>query len=106
MFGANPIKGWATEYVFDDDTFPPREIVPEIKPSDERTRTILNRIWEVYGHETGAQLSARTHTPGSPWDQVRNKSQGVRNADIDNKTIQDHYEKLRKKAAKGKDGRA
>ena len=107
QFGADPIRGWATDYEFDGDTFNIRTVTPEVEESDEQTVAILNRIWKVYGGETGAELSARTHTPGSPWDQVKKKCGGVRNADISNDIIRAHYEELREKAAKQPDdGRA
>ena len=105
-FGADPIKRLATDYEFDTNPLNIRTVTPEVDKSDEQTVAILNRIWEVYGNESGAQLSARTHTPGSPWAQVKEANGGVRNADIGNEIIREHYEELREKAIKLSNGRA
>lgn len=50
--------------------------VPTIfeKPGEvEFTRTLLNRIWEIYSPYTAIQLSNLTHEPDTPWSQVFNE---------------------------------
>jgi uncharacterized phage-associated protein len=35
---------------------------------DARESHLIDQIWEKYGSQSGLQLSALTHVPGSPWD--------------------------------------
>lgn len=67
---------------------------------DRKTRTILDRVWEVYKDFSGPQLSALTHKPGTPWDQVRHLGDGrsLVIAVIPNESIWDFY-KSRVKSA-------
>lgn len=67
-------------------------IAPEVPESDDRTRKLLDRIWEVYGKFTGGQLSSLTHAEGTPWSEVRRKNTGMRNVHIPNELIRKHYE--------------
>jgi uncharacterized phage-associated protein len=55
----------------------------------------LDKIWDVYGKYGGLELSAITHQPGSPWDQVWNKEGGKHNLGviIPNEVIADYYQK-------------
>lgn len=88
--GRLPIIDLAAE--LDDDL---NEAKPGIPKSDEGTRDLLDRIWEVYGDRTGFQLSEMCHRPGSPWDEARKASNGRKNAHIDDAVIEKHYkEKL------------
>ena len=76
-----------TEFAFDLDimTYP--------KISNENTNAFLNKIWDVYGHFTGIQLSALTHQENTPWDIVWNKENGKDKigATIPNELIEKHY---------------
>lgn len=63
---------------------------PPIFDEDSR-RTLLDRVWEKYGHLNGLQLSTLTHQQGSPWDNVYDGSSGKV---IPASTIQDHYSRL------------
>jgi len=60
---------------------------------EEKLKTFLDKIWEVYGKFNGLQLSSMTHQPNTPWDIVwnkegRNKREG---AIIRNELIEKHY---------------
>ena len=37
-------------------------------PEGEFEKSLINRVWDVYGHLTGGQMSTLTHKDGSPWD--------------------------------------
>jgi uncharacterized phage-associated protein len=56
-------------------------------------KTFLNKIWEVYGHYNGVQLSSLTHQPNTPWYQVWHQSAGKKNqfVIIPNDLIKLHY---------------
>jgi uncharacterized phage-associated protein len=58
VFGQNPIKI--------DITDPPS--------LDNQTKSLLDKIYEVYGKFNGIKLSALSHIAGGPWDQTKNKS--------------------------------
>jgi uncharacterized phage-associated protein len=38
--------------------------------TDEDELKVVNGVWKAYGNHTGAQLSALTHKPGSPWSKT------------------------------------
>lgn len=63
--------------------------------SDKNIVPFLDKIWDVYGKYTGLELSAITHQPGSPWDQVWNKEGGKDNLGviIPNDVIANYYRK-------------
>ncbi len=62
----------------------------------EFAKSLLNRIWEVYGGYTAAQLSNATHAVGTPWSLVYNKYQGQvpKGTDIPTELIKDYFMKL------------
>lgn len=43
---------------------------PEVDPSDDYTRPLLDQIWAIYKPYTAVQLSAMTHEQGTPWHDV------------------------------------
>ena len=53
----------------------------------------LNKIWEVYKHYSGLQLSTLTHKDNTPWDIVWNKNDGKsrKSVVIPNDIIKDYY---------------
>jgi uncharacterized phage-associated protein len=58
---------------------------------DSHLSKFLLRVWEVYGHMTGAQLSYLTHMPETPWAIVWAKERfGV----IPNDEIRKHFSGL------------
>lgn len=87
--GRLPIMELATEIDFDLD-----EKTPRILKSDKKARSLLDRIWEVYGSYTGFELSELCHEDDSPWDKTRKQSRGKKNTDISDKVIAEHYKEL------------
>jgi len=115
-----PVEAWDYGPVFPDlyqhaKFFGSRPIDREITPDDENgiaffiseksqraapyranlsasESDIIERVWKRFGEFSAFRLSQLTHKPGTPWYQTyftKGKS-----ADIDNKIIRDHYEKL------------
>jgi uncharacterized phage-associated protein len=50
-------------------------------------KTIIRRVWDVYGKWDGLQLSTLTHQAGTPWAQTRAKNPGKQNIDIPDELI-------------------
>lgn len=67
----------------------------DLKPlEDEFVQSLIARIWQVYGHLTGGQLSTLTHKAGSPWD-VTFKRKPFE--EIPDDLIAKHFKSLQKK---------
>jgi uncharacterized phage-associated protein len=60
----------------------------------EVTRSILNRVWEVYGGFSAIQLSNMTHEDGSPWSIARMDNKEI----IDDEVIKRYFSALTKGA--------
>ena len=71
--------------------------IPKVKKSDKQVCSLLDRVWEVYGNYSGLTLSELTHCPHSPWEQTREKFPNIRNANISDDLIQQHYSEKREK---------
>ena len=88
------ISSRATE--FDLDTF--ELIEPEVPKSDERSRSLMDKVWQTYGKFSAFQLSNLTHLPDTPWATVRAKlDMPGRNVPIEEGLIKDHFTKLAQK---------
>lgn len=73
------------------------------RPYGRPETSIINQVSEKYGHLTGIQLSAMTHAPGTPWDQIWTKY-GY-NAVIPDPLIEDYYAELAAAAEVKRNGR-
>ena len=91
-FGAGPIKRFATEAYYIDSQKKWTISIPFIKENDAETQKFLNHIWKLHKGLTGGQLIDLTHKEDSPWKQTRDRSENIRNADIDNGMIKEYYE--------------
>jgi len=63
-------------------------------PGDvERTKAILNKVWDVYKGFTAVQLSKMTHKANSPWDKVFQEYSGnpPKGTDIPEEMIRRHF---------------
>jgi uncharacterized phage-associated protein len=58
----------------------------------EFVRKLLRRVWEVYGHMSGSQMSYLSHQPGTPWEITWNKQKYVV---IPNDLIKVHFLSLK-----------
>ena len=91
-FGAGSISRFAveTQYVdFLEEKWTTE--VPSIKENDLKTQAFLDHIWNLHKGLSGGQLINLTHKENSPWEQTRNESGNIRNADIDNRVIEKYY---------------
>ena len=89
-FGRDAITERASEMAVEGTTV--RSWHPEIKAHDVKVIKLLDRIWKVYGHLSGTQLSRLTHAPGTPWDETRQAVGKIRNAPIHNDLIKRYYQ--------------
>ena len=66
-------------------------------PAGDANIPLLDRIWQVYGHFTGGQLSTLTHQEDTPWHDIWEHEGGknVLGAVIPDDKIREHYEQKR-----------
>ena len=74
MYGNNPINSRAQNL----EVKGPKLCIsfPEIPVEDSQTRNFLDKIWEVYGKYTGAELANLTHKDGTPWKNIYDRCGG------------------------------
>lgn len=94
-FGISGITRDGTELVYS----PNGELswmAPVLSPSKaELIRKLVKRIWDVYGKYSGDQLSAMTHSRGTPWSKARmGHDEDERNILIPNSMIQEYFKGL------------
>ena len=72
-FGANPITRPAMEIVYLDGE-KTESRCPRLDDNKEAdvgfAKSLLKRIWEVFGRYSAVQLSNMTHAPGTAWDRL------------------------------------
>lgn len=92
-FGNSPITRRCEKFAFGT----PSELPPD--GEDGGLHRFLQKIWNVYGKYTGAQLSTLTHQVGTPWHDVWYNQGGKdrHGADIPNDLIRAHYQELKAK---------
>ena len=94
-FGARPIMRKANQT---SGSFPILEYQePEVRQDDEAVRTLLRRVWDIYGSRSAADLSALTHLPGTPWDRALKENPGglPKHFDLPDQWINEYFsEKL------------
>lgn len=84
-------NGVVTDYIKEKDPKTGQEI-PAPEPHEGFTRSVLLRVWQVYGHMDGVQMSYLTHKEGTPWEKIwRKEKYGV----IPNELIAEHFRQLR-----------
>ena len=82
-FGNGQVKGPITKEGFD--------VSPASGPFEQ---SLFKRVWEVYGHLSGGQMSTLTHESGSPWDVTFKKNPFE---EIPDSLIAKHFKSLQKK---------
>jgi len=63
-------------------------------PADSKDSALIERVWVSYGKMTGPQLSAITHTNGTPWNKIRKETGGKPYETIPDHLIAEHYRQL------------
>jgi len=94
-FGMNPITAHATAL----DLSEWREkrkvcfFVPRLA-DDDTIKSLLRRIWTVYGKRSAIELSNLTHQPGTPWSIVWERGgKDIKGTDIPDPLIKEHFAK-------------
>jgi len=72
-----------------------RDEIRFIPTKDEFAIALRDRVWLLYGHLTGFQLSAISHDPDGPWAMMREETVGGRNVDIPNQMIRKYFAERR-----------
>ncbi len=87
-FGAKPIRSKAIDF------HGSRMIHPQVASDDEKTRSVLDRVWKTHRHLSGMQLSHLSHRSGSPWKETWQRAQRAgkkRGVDIPDELIETHF---------------
>jgi uncharacterized phage-associated protein len=97
-YGGKAIDGRATEPPDWEHTTEPRPYTPVLSP---QSQAVLDRVWQVYGRNTGVELSALTHDFGTPWDQVAGNlpPKEIKDVPISDEMIRRHYLDLARRGA-------
>ncbi len=82
-FGSAPITDRATLY----DYFDEEQTEPRIS-HDRDTLDVLDKVWAAYHRFSGWNLSEKTHSVGTPWEQTYIPG---KNAVIEDQLIEPHY---------------
>jgi uncharacterized phage-associated protein len=88
-FGARPVDRLAKTI----DRVSRVRRAPQIDASDFMVRSLLERIWMVYGQLSGKRLSQLTHAADTPWSAVRGRNPELHGVDIPNEEIRAYFER-------------
>ena len=90
--GSGSITDFATEIeLVGDDGL--EFCTPQITKDDEKTKALLNKVWEIYGKYSGVALSNLTHKPETPWDKVWNVNT-PKGTDIPQNFIKEYFQSI------------
>ena len=84
-------NGLVTEPIKRKDLETGELLIPQ-EPESDFVKQLLQRVWQVYGRMTGAQMSYLTHQDGTPWDTVWKREKF---SDIPHELIRDHFRLLK-----------
>jgi uncharacterized phage-associated protein len=62
--------------------------------SDSVTRSLIDKVWDVYGGFDDVTLSAMTHRPDTPWSEVQRLHPGRRGIDIPDERMSAYFKSL------------
>ena len=80
-------SGTVTEYLKTFDPVSSSHNAFVVSDSDREFHEVLDLTWEKYIGIPALQLSAMTHSPGSPWDKIRRAQRSI----IDNETTKEYF---------------
>ena len=72
----------------------PQPIIEFSEVEDPFAIALIERVWDVYGDKSAAQLSQMSHDPKGPWKQARDKSNGARGVPIHDADVQRYFANL------------
>jgi uncharacterized phage-associated protein len=85
---------------FDFENFELTE--PEVPESDERSRRLMEKVWQTYSKFTAFELSKMTHLPDTPWAKARENLDVLgRNVAIEEGLIKNYFKGLAQKNRAG-----
>jgi uncharacterized phage-associated protein len=101
QWGGGAIQGRAIDWRLDINPATGRKsILRSVSPSlddygdDEKrnfAKSVVKRVWEVYGSWSAVQLSQLTHVPDGPWDATRRENPDRKGTDIPDQLIRDYF---------------
>lgn len=95
-FGNGPITERAYKVEYDALKFSYKVASIESQADEQTnafTRSLLDRIWQVYGGLSGIELSNLTHAEGSPWALTYARNLGQRHLVINDDLIKEDFKK-------------
>lgn len=104
-WGANPIEKPIQiempferhgEYVMDFVA----PLIPEGSEDGQRARSVIDRVWDLYGNKPGMELSQISHDREGPWYDAWKKEKGNRGAEMSNDLIADYFREKGKTGAR------
>jgi len=96
VFGNDPITASATDFHLEDGKakFKPNTLdeCGADKEEIDKVKSLIARVYDVYGPFTAVRLSNSTHMQGSPWQQVY--KDGVKRLAIPDEIIKNYFQGL------------
>jgi uncharacterized phage-associated protein len=86
QYGSNPIGGYATE--IDPTSGQYRSMMVSLE--DKNFQEVFEAVWNRYKDLNGLQLSALTHSTGTPWSKARERGDSY----LNDSEIQEHFREL------------
>jgi uncharacterized phage-associated protein len=83
-YGSHPITSQLYDYFSE---------LSQVPAGDPRVH-LLEKIWELYGEYTAAQLSHMTHEPSGPWARIRRDNPGRKGTDIPDSLLREYFGRL------------
>lgn len=92
QYGASAIPSFAPKFVLDPTGVTIGRLEYPRLPEEPVLKEFLGKIWNMYGHLSGIQLSNLTHEAGSPWEEVwQREAKFNRHIDIPNSLIDQFF---------------
>lgn len=90
-YGTSSITARLIDLEYLDDNF--NFLTADVPENDLQTHSILDAVWNLYGHFSPIQLSNMTHEEGEPWSRViqQSQEQNLMNLEIPNNLIQEIF---------------
>jgi uncharacterized phage-associated protein len=108
-YGGGPIQGRALEYSLDVNPATGRRTIfrattpslddDPVPESREYSKSVVKRVWDVYGSWTGLQLSQLSHLSDGPWEATRRANPDRKGSDIADDQIREYFLKKARQTA-------